>query len=44
MQELMNAIEDVVEFNAPLEEIVPSDMAIMVREVMQNLGIKEANE
>lgn len=41
MQELMNAIEDVAEFNAPLEEIGSSDMAIMVREVMQNLGIKE---
>jgi len=41
MQELMNAIEDTAEFHAPMEEIGSSDMAIMVKSVMQTLGIQE---
>ncbi len=41
IQKVLDAIQDVAEFNAPLEEIGSSDMAIMMREVMSNLGVKE---
>lgn len=44
IQKVLDAIQDVAEFNAPLEEIGSSDMAIMMREVMSNLGVKEQTE
>ena len=44
IQKVLDAIQDVAEFNAPLEEIGSSDMAIMMREVMSNLGVKEVKE
>ena len=44
IQKVLDAIQDVAEFNAPLEEIGSSDMAIMMREVMSNRGVKEQTE
>ena len=34
IEKVLDAIQDVAEFNAPMEEIGSSDMAIMMREVM----------
>ena len=41
IEKVLDAIQDVAEFNAPMEEIGSSDMAIMMREVMANCGVKE---
>ena len=41
IEKVLDAIQDVAEFNAPMEEIGSSDMAIMMREVMTNCGVKE---
>jgi len=44
IEKVLDAIQDVAEFNAPMEEIGSSDMAIMMREVMANCGVKEVKE
>jgi hypothetical protein len=41
MQTLLATIEDVAEFHAPMEELGSSDISAMVKQVMQQLGMKE---
>ena len=41
MQTLLSTIESVAEFHAPMEELGSSDISAMVKEVMQDLGVKE---
>ena len=41
MQSLLSAIDSVAEFHAPMEELGSSDISAMVKEVMQDLGVKE---
>ena len=39
IEKFLDAITDVAEFNAPMEEIGSSDMSILMKEVLQNLGL-----
>lgn len=41
MQTLLSAIEEVAQSHAPMDEIGSSDVSIMVKEVMKDLGINE---
>ena len=39
IEKFLDAIQDVAEFNAPMEEIGSSDMSILMKDVLQNLGL-----
>ena len=39
IDKFLDAINDVAEFNAPMEEIGSSDMSALMKEVLQNLGL-----
>mgnify|MGYP000321240704 CR=1 FL=1 len=41
MQTLLSAIEEVAQSHAPMDELGSSDISIMVKEVMKDLGINE---